>query len=145
MALTPAQRTALATEINTDPKSLGYSPGSKTNAQIAAIINTVGASAETVNPGTVPTWQVTAAIVSSEWTALTQANKDLLAFYLNQGTIDSTSSNVRTAIGGIFGVGATRTALLALVNRSATRGEVLFGVNVVVLTEDVSAALNRTT
>lgn len=144
MALTGSQRTALATEINTDPKALGYSPGTKINKQIATIINTVGASNETVNPGTLPTWQVTAAIVDSEWTALTQAKKDLLAFYLNQGTVDTTSLNVRNGVGGVFAAGATKTALIALVNRSATRAEVLFGVNVVVLEEDVSAALNRT-
>lgn len=139
--LTSAQLTALATELNTDPKALGYA--GKTNIQDAALLNTVGASGETINPGTLPTWQVTAAIVGSEWTALTQANKDLLAFYLNQGTVDTTSANVRTAIGGLFSAGATKTALLALVNRPATRGEILFGVNTAITPSNVGQALVR--
>lgn len=139
--LTAAQLTVLATELNTDPKALGFA--GKNNAQCAAILNTAGASSETINPGTLPTWQVTAAIVGTEWTALSQANKDLLAFYLNQGTIDTTSANVRTAIGGMFNAGATKTALTNLVNRPATRGEILFGVNIIIAASNVGQALNR--
>ena len=152
MALTAAQRTSLATEINTDPKSLGYSPGSKNNVQIAAIINTVGASNEKLAAGVIPSYQVANAFVNSEIDALIAASPTLpskLLLYLATGQIDTnttTGANTRAAFLAMFPNGTaptTRANLIALVDRLAARAEILFGVGVVVLVEDVSAALNR--
>jgi hypothetical protein len=141
--LSATQLAALGTELSTDPKALGYS--GLQNQAAADKLNQVGASSETVNPGTLQSYLIVDAIVSSEWTVLSQANKDLLNFYLQQPTVDTTSSNVRSAIGGIFAAGATRTALLALVNRPASRGEVLFGPGTVITKSNVGQARGTAT
>lgn len=141
--LTAAQMTALATELSTDPKALLYS--TLTNQAAADKLNTVGLTSETVNPGVIESYKVAAAIVGTEFTALTQANKDLLNFYLNQAFVDTTSANVRTAINGMFSAGATKTALTALVSRSASRAEVLFGPGIVIAKSNVGQARGTAT
>jgi len=145
MALTTAQRTALATEINTDPKALGYSPGTKTNAQITTIINTAGASSETIDSGVVQGHQIVGAIVQADYALLSAAQVSQLTIWLSPPFVDTSSANVRAVFAALFGAGTqTRTNLQALTQRAASRAEILFGRGTVVLVEDVSAALART-
>lgn len=143
MSLTTAQRTALASEINTNPLGLAYS--GKTNQQDADLLNTPGASSQTIDSGVVPSYQIWAAIVSAEWTALSAIQQQQLRDWVSGGYVDTSSSTVRAVFGALFGAQTTtRANLMALTARPASRAEILFGRGTIVLAEDVSAALNRT-
>jgi hypothetical protein len=142
--LTPAQLTTLATEINTDPKALGYA--GKNNIQCAAILNTVGASAQNVGAGVVQAWQLMELVVQSEFIALTTANQNLFNCYVSSGAIDASNATVQANFLAIFTVAAsptTRANMVAFVNRSATRGEILFGSGTIIAASNVGQALNR--
>lgn len=141
----PVTITALTTEINTDPKSLGYATlRTQTNAPeaVAARLNEVGASAETLTRTWVERAEALAVIVGSEVTALAQANRDLLALVLADPKIKTGSATMRTTLGGVFAAGTTsRTNLTALATRSASRAEIVFGEGVLVTASQVSQAL----
>lgn len=142
--LTPAQKTALASEINTDPRALGYA--GKTNVQVAALLNTPGLAVADakLNAGIVKTSALISGVVGSEFAALSVANQNLCQLYFGVAELDTSNANVRAGLGGIFGVGtATRTNLLAAVDRAPSRAETLFGAGFVIDQRDVSAALNR--
>jgi hypothetical protein len=142
--LTPAQKTALASEINADPRALGYA--GKTNVQVAALLNTPGLAAADakLNAGIVKTSVLISAVVGSEFGALTAANQNLCQMYFGVAELDTSNVNVRAGLGGIFGVGtATRANLLAAVDRTPSRAEALFGAGFSIDQRDVSAALNR--
>jgi len=139
--LTAAQLTALATEINTDPKALGYA--GKTVAQRTTIINTVGASSEKIGAGVVQGWQLMDQVIQSEFIQLTVANQNLFLAYLAGGQIDASSANVQANFLAMFPSGTaptTRANLIAFVNRSASRAEVLFGAGAVVSSWDMGRA-----
>jgi hypothetical protein len=135
--------TQLATEINTDPKSLGYA--GKSDYAIAVILNTPGASAETIFKAYTDTSEIVAGIVRAEWDALSAANKQFLnEVILNAPKVKTGDSNLRSSVGGIFGVGTTsRTNLVNVASKSATRGEVLFGEGTTISDTDVAKALGR--
>lgn len=138
----PINYTALATEINTDPKTLGYA--GKSDYDRAVILNTVGASAETVIRAFTNTAEIVAAIDPTEFAALTAANKLFLTdVVLAAPTVKSGDSNLRTAIAAIFVAGTTRTRLIAAASKSASRAEVLFGEGITVSDTDVAKALGR--
>jgi len=137
--LTPAQITALGTEITNDPKVLGYA--GKTVAQRCALINAVGGSGEKINQGIVSAQFIMSQIVETEMAALTSTKLQELLVYVSAGMLDSGNTNVRTGLGNIFGVGTTsRTNLLAAVDRSASRAEILFGSGAFVDTYEMGRA-----
>lgn len=133
--------TALAAEINTDPKSLGYA--GKSDYEIATILNTAGASAETLFKSYTPVEDVVACIVRSEYDALAAAGKTYLNEVVLRGTrVKTGDATLRSQIAALFGVGtATRTNLTNVASRSASRAEILFGENAAVTDQDVAAAL----
>jgi len=146
--LTAPQLVTLATEINTDPKALTYLPASKNNIQIASIINTVGASVETVRAGLVTSAQVMGAILLSELAASLTTQPQLFQFlyYISSGFVDFSNTNVRAAMVSLFPVGTaptTRTNFQNLVDRPASRAEVLFGAGQIISPWDVGRALVR--
>lgn len=142
--LTPAQLVALASEINTDPKALAYA--GKNNVQVAAILNTVGASAEKVRAGIVAVQVLLNAIDGVELDALTTGKKMTLQIYFSGGSVDTNNDNVRAGIGSVFAAGtASRANLLAAVDRSGSRAEVLFGSGAIVQPWEVGRALGRAT
>jgi hypothetical protein len=129
----------LKVEITNDPKTLGYA--GKSDEQIAQLLNTVGLSVETLFKGRVAVEDFIAEIVGTEYDALSAAGKTQLDQFVRGNWIKSGSANMRTTIGALFAAGTTtRTNLLALCQRSATRGEVLFGEGITVSHQDVAAA-----
>lgn len=137
----PVNLAALATEINTDPKSLGYA--GKSDYEIAVILNTAGASAETLFKSYTPVEDIVACIVRSEYDALAAAGKTYLNEVVLRGSrVKTGDATLRTQIAQLFGAGtATRTNLTAVASRSASRAEILFGENTTVTDRDVAAAL----
>lgn len=133
--------TQLATEINTDPKSLGYA--GKSDEEIAVIMNTPGASAETIFRAYTATEDVVAGIVRSEYDALTAADKTYLnEVILKASRLKTGSSTLRTQMAQVFGAATTtRANLTAVASKSASRGEVLFGENTTISNADVARAL----
>lgn len=133
--------TQLANEINTDPKSLGYA--GKSDYEIATLMNTPGASAETIFRTYTPTEDIAAGIVRSEYDALATAGKTYLNEVILEGDrVKTGDATLRSQIASLFGAGTqTRTNLTAVASKSATRGEVLFGEDTTISDTDVARAL----
>jgi hypothetical protein len=131
----------LATEINTDPKTLGYT--GKSDSQIADLLNTPGASAETIFKAYTDTPDVVACIVRAEWTALAAGDKQFLAeVILAAARVKTGDANLRAAVAGVFANGTTsRANLIAAASKAASRAEALFGEGVTVSHQDVAQAL----
>lgn len=135
---------ALKTEIQTDPKALGFAAlvTAGNDQGIADKLNQVGASGETIGSGVIPTWRIINATDPTEWAALTAQEKQRYQTLTGAGLLDTSNTNVRTAFTSMFAVGtATRTALNGLTTRSAARAEVLFGAGTVITSADVARAL----
>lgn len=134
--------TQLATEINTDPKTLGYA--GKSDYAISVILNTPGASAETIFKAYTDTTEIVAGIVRSEFDALTAASKSFLVdVILKAPKVKTGDANIRTGLSNIFPAGTSRTNLINAASKSATRGEVLFGEGTTIGDQDVAKALGR--
>jgi hypothetical protein len=136
--------TALRTEIDTDPKALGFAAlRTQTNAPeaLAARLNEPGASAETLFKSYVLLEDALAEIVLSEFNALTAAQKTALDQFFRGVSLKTGSANMRTTLGALFPAGATRTALIALASRAASRAEALWGEGTSILQRDVASAL----
>lgn len=144
MALTDEQLVELKTELDTDPKSLGYD--GKSDPECAELLNEVGLSEETIANDTALIHDVMDAVDADELTSV-PINK--LQFFLarmgnGETTVDvSTGSPMVSQVVDIFGGGVapnTLAALNALTERDASRAEVLFGSGVSVLHLDVGRA-----
>jgi hypothetical protein len=142
----PVNHTALGAELQSDPAGLGYAPLlTATNwTALAALLNAPKASVK-LSVGVQPSYRVVAAINRAEWDALAAAAKNYLSFVIQAGEVDLGPGEVRTALSALFPAGsATRTSLLALVDRVGSRAEELFGAGVVVTYEDVIRAVRGT-
>jgi hypothetical protein len=140
----PVTIAALRTEIDTDPKALGYATLKlQTNGPeaVAAKLNEVGASAETLFKSYVPLEDMLAEIVFSEYSGWSAAQKTNIDQFLRGLRIRTGSANMRTTLGALIPTGASRTAMVALASRSATRAEILFGEGVRVTDQQVAEAL----
>ena len=145
--LSASQLITLANELNNDPKGLGYA-GGKNNSQDANLLNTPGASNEKISAGLIPSWQVMDQIVQSEFILLTSPNQNLFLAYISAGYVDAASSTTQANFVAMFPTATAPTThanLVALVNRPATRGEILFGAGTIINSWDVGRALNRAT
>jgi len=136
----PINYTALATEINTDPKSLGYA--GKSDYEISVIMNTAGASAETLFRSYTPVEDIIAGIVRSEYDALATAGKTYLnEVVLKASRVKTGDATLRSQIAQLFGAGtATRTNLTNIASRAASRAEILFGEDTAITDADVARA-----
>ena len=140
--MTDEQYTELNVEIATDPKSLGYS--GKSNPDIAALLNAIGGSSETIDQGALDGQELQKAVVISEYTALSDIQRDawVLIISAGAGQVDIADQRVRGQIAAIWGSGTTtRANLLALTSRDASRAEVLFGAGASVSHTDVGKAV----
>lgn len=131
---------ALKAECVADSTALGlaapFAAGSLNS--VAALLNATKAAIR-VDRDYVASYEVFEAIVSSEWTALSAANKQLLQTLLACNPVYAKGPNTRAAFLAIFAAGtATRTNLAALQTRDGSRAEQLFGRLVTVA--DVEAA-----
>lgn len=136
--------TQIRTEIDTDPKTLGYSTlWAQTNGSeaVAARMNEAGASAETLFKSYVPMEDVLAEIVLAEYNALSAAQKTTADQFLRGTRIKTSSANMRATVGALFPAGTTRTALIALASRAASRAEALWGEGIRVSDTEVANAM----
>jgi hypothetical protein len=141
----------IRTEIDTDPKSLGYATlklQNNANEAVAAKLNQVGSvPADTIFKSYVPIEDVIAAIVRSDYDALPTAAPAAARTFLNEvllkGTrVKSGDSNLRASMTGVFASGTTtRNNLVALASRAASRAEFLWGEGTVISDTQVSEAL----
>lgn len=132
---------ALAAEINNDPFDLGYEGLS--DYEISVLLNTPGLSGQTIFRAYTPTEELVAAIIRTEYDALSAAAKTYLnSVVLSTRQVKTGDATLRNQIGGVFAAGTTtRDNLIAISSKSATRAEVLFGENVTVSDIDVARAL----
>lgn len=135
----------IRTEIDTDAKSLGYATlkvQSNGPEAVAAKMNEVGASAETLTPMWTETTEILAVLVGTEILALTQANRDMLQILTTTNRLKTGSSTLRAAVAAIFGGATTsRANLVALTTKSCSRAAALWGEGVVISSAQVGEAL----
>ena len=143
----PFTQAQLATELTTDPSSLGYAAliAAGSDQALADALNLARAGAPfVVHRNDIQARELMAAVVLAEYTALSQAPRDLWQALLTTAPLDAGDTNTRTNVGTVFGAGtATRTALTALADRQGSRAEVLWGVGTRVSALDVSRTLAR--
>lgn len=124
---------ALMSEVNNDPKGLGYASQGGNSAAIAALMNTspepiASGSQEQIYRNKVAAADLMAAIVLSEFVALTQANRDYCQMLFSAQLVNTGDANVRTQLAAIFASGTTsRTNLIAAAQKNASRAEALWG------------------
>jgi hypothetical protein len=139
---------ALTTEINTDPKALGYAALAGNADAIAVRMNTspepiATASQEQIYRRTTPSADLMAGIVLSEFAALVQANRDYCAMLFSAASVNTGDANVRTQVGSIFGAATTsRANLVAAAQKNASRAEALWGDGFRVTAQQVYLALH---
>ena len=144
MALDQPQLIALKAELDTDPEGLGYSTPPDTQG-VADLLNTPGLSGETINNTTVSVDDIWLAI---DWDELPNihVNKMLsfLDFVRDKGVLDiSQGSGTKALVAKVFTVSDTpisRGVLDNLKDRPASRGEKLFGINIIITHTDVGRA-----
>lgn len=157
--LTPAQYTTLKSELQTDPKALGYAPNITVgNDQANAdLLNKVGASSETLPLARVSTAGALAYMVLSEFLALPTASQQYLAMVcasqellildplqpLNPTTNAWQYTDIYAALTTLFPTTTTTGANIAkLVNQPCSRVEALLHTKGISLSAlDVAKAL----
>lgn len=139
--LTLVDYQTLKTEINTDPKTLGYA--GKSDYEISVLMNTPGASSESLFRSYTPVEDLVACIVRSEYDALVAAGKTYLDMVFSGTKVKTGDATLRSQMGQLFGVGtASRANLTAAASRAASRAEILFGENANINDADVAVARN---
>lgn len=139
---------ALMAEITNDPKGLGYAAQSGNSALIADLMNTspepiAGGSQEQIYRSRVAAQDLMAGIVLSEFTALTQANRDYCGMLFSAQFVNTGDANIRTQLSAIFAGGTTsRTNLIAAAQKNASRAEALWGDGYRVTAQQVYLALH---
>lgn len=110
----------LKIELGTDPLGIGYSGMDDVSAANALNIPNKAVSRDSVDCGSFVT-----AIVVSEYAALTAVQRQYLELVASAGHLPWTQ-NLKAQIGSLFAQGtATRANLLALQNRTGSRGEAI--------------------
>jgi hypothetical protein len=139
---------ALMSEVNSDPKGLGYASQSGNSDAIAVLMNTspepiATANQEQIYRARIASNDLMAGIVLSEFAALTQANRDYCTMLFSTDYVNSGDPNVRTQLAAIFVSGATsRTNLIAAAQKNASRAEALWGDGYRVTAQQVYLALH---
>jgi hypothetical protein len=139
---------ALTTEVNTDPKGLGYANQAGNADSIAVLMNTspepiASGQQEQIYRNRVESRDLMAGIVLTEFAALTQANRDYCVMLFSASYINTGDANVRTQLGTIFGAGTTsRTNLNNAAQKQASRAEALWGDGFQVRAQQVYLALH---
>lgn len=131
--------TVLKTEIDSDPKGLGYS--GKTDQWITDKLNEIGASSETKTKSSISTADVLKALVWTELNALNEKEIALLNLFTYGDNINPSNANIQNIFKGLFGVSTTtRANLIALSSEPATRGEIVFSAGTTINSWDVARA-----
>lgn len=145
---------ALRTELLTDASALGYSAfytfsSAASNYYgddnaLADLLNTIRSSTITVGIVTAPLLQQ--GVVSSEYVALTQVQRDLWGAILAAATAGIAISNtvIRQQVGQVWSAATTtRSNLSNLQTRTCSRAESLWGEGTVVKSSEIALALGR--
>jgi hypothetical protein len=143
MALTDTQYVELKTEINTDPKGLGYA--GQNDPDVADLLNTIGlvTPTETVEREVINGQELSAVVVHSEYIVLSAEKREAWTVVLSagDGQIDVSNAGIRNQIAAIWGAGTTtRANLIALQTRDCSRAEALFGAGISISHIDVGTA-----
>lgn len=140
MDMNETQYPALKSELTTNPR--GMAIAGKTDDQIAALLNLAGASNEKqFGAGIVPSQAIMDCVVVGEWSSLLATAQNRLAVWLAPGFVNTSSQNVRNALGGVFGAQTvTQANLIATFDKSISRADVLFGAGTLVQSWDVARA-----
>lgn len=136
---------ALLTEIITDPNAYGYANKILSGAygELASLLNEVRAEI-VIRKGLVQGYNIINAISVADFEALSQIQLTRLMVVCSaSGGVDTASDGTRAIMGGLFGVGASRTSLIALGNRSGSRAEQLFGSGTNITHIDLAKAQGR--
>lgn len=99
-----------------------------------------------VNRTFIPTSEVLAALVASEFLLLAPAAISLIQMIItcSAGSIDASQPNIQGAFTTIFGAGTTtRTNLQALLKRTGSRAEQLFGIGTIITPADIAIARTK--
>lgn len=127
--LTPAQLTTLKADINADPVLAAHPNNSDGAFAIAVAYNLPASPVFRVWKTNVPTAVCKQAMVWTEFIGRSVGERDAWVFMLSNGFINAADANVRQGVSDIFsgaGGAGSRTALLAISKRDATRAEKLF-------------------
>jgi hypothetical protein len=140
--------TQLVTEINTDPKSLGYA-ALKTAMNykgLAAVLNSTYTGVGTVFRTDVRAQEVLSALVWSEISSLATNSWLTLNSLLIPGIIDATKTTIRNLFTGLFPSATFPTTASNLnaiaIKASPSRAEELWGYGTSVGEQDVATAIN---
>ena len=129
--LTTEQLQSLKADIAEDPVLDALDKTSDGAFAIAAAYNLDATPAFVVWKTDVPTSECKKAMIWTEYIACAVGERDAWKFMLSNGTINPADINVRQGIADIFsgpGGAGSRTALLAIAKRGASRFEKLFAV-----------------
>lgn len=135
-------RQQLRNELLNDPVSMGYE--GKNIEEMAAMINLPDEPKHgTADVETVTKEDIQKAVVATEWSALAEAPKERLwQSILALDSIPVSDTNIRNQIQEIWGAGTTtRTNLVALQTRPASRAEALWGAGTVISKTAVQQAI----
>ena len=134
---------ALKAEIQNDPAALGYAAHvtSGDDQGIADLLNAPKGGV-TVGRGTVAAHEVVDCIDGAEYAALSATAKEYLRMVVSAGTVHLGDGATRAALKTLFPVGVTRTALIALADKTGSRADELGWPTI--SDDDVSRALRDT-
>lgn len=140
------QRSALASELNTDPRAYGYAADitAKDDSALAEKINRPRAI--TIRKGVRSALEVMNCIDVVEFGLLAPVGKQqyIIALVSVAEGVDLSNDVIRTNLETIFPVGATKTRLAAAADKTpASRAEELWGVGTVLSHLDIAQALGR--
>ena len=128
MALTAEQQAAVKADILANPDLNALPAGADGSFAIAALYNLEAAPAFVVWRTSIPTEEIKDALDWTELIAASVGERDSFLVMIEGGSINAAKTNIRAGIQDVFsGPGGlnTRTALVALAKRNATRIEAL--------------------
>lgn len=134
---------ALQVELTTDPEALGYAPhvSAGDHSALVALLNAERGTAQPIWRGAVPSDSIRTRVTQADYTTLSSAAKNYLAFVLGGDTVDFSVPELRADLSAMFPSGTSRAAIISVIQAQPTRGEELFGHGARVSLTDVAAAL----
>lgn len=112
----------MRTELLTDP--LGWNYAGMTDAAAADKLNATN-TGRTLPRATVPVYEVKEAIVLSDFTTITPAQREYLTMLFNSEALYNKAGNIRAALASIFSGKTTLTNLSALQTYTVSRADEL--------------------
>lgn len=139
--------TALLSEIQNDPQSIGYAAyvSAGNDVMVATLLNQIRAGgAYQIYRGVIDSYEVINNTAPSEWSALTAAEKQRYQTITGAAKVDTANINVRSNFVSMFSGGSlTRTSLSNMAQRQGSRAEILWGAGITVSSNDIARALGR--